>query len=66
MSTYNSRFPAAKIGDTIKFKTSTRKHNELVTRKVLGINAQGDFEVCFAGWRDFRVLPRELVSWTPK
>lgn len=51
-----------RVGDLLTFKAATRCSYAKVTRKITGFDHFGRPLVRYAGWRDFIVLPREIIS----
>lgn len=51
-----------RVGDLLTFKAATRCSYRKATRKIVGFWHNGCPMVRYAGWSDFIVQPREIIS----
>lgn len=51
-----------RVGDLLTFKSATRCSFRKATRKITGFDHLGRPTVRYAGWSDFIVLPKEIIS----
>lgn len=51
-----------RVGDLLTFKAATRCSYRKATRKIKGFDHIGRPLVGYAGWSDFIVQPREIIS----
>jgi len=50
------------VGDLLTFKAATRCSYRKATRKITGFDHYGRPLVRYAGWSDFIVQPKEILS----
>lgn len=50
------------VGDLLTFKSATRCSFRKATRKIKGFDHLGRPLVGYAGWSDFIVMPKEIIS----
>lgn len=50
------------VGDLLTFKAATRCSYRKATRKIKGFDHLGRPLVGYAGWSDFIVQPKEIIS----
>ena len=51
-----------RVGDLLTFKAATRCSYAKATRVITGFDHLGRPEVRYAGWSDFIVQPKEIIS----
>lgn len=51
-----------RVGDLLTFKAATRCSYRKATRVITGFDSLGRPEVRYAGWSNFIVQPREIIS----
>ncbi len=49
-------------GDWLTFRSATRCSDRRATRKIRGFDELGRPMVGYAGWSDFVVMPKEIIS----
>lgn len=57
-----ARLKKMRVGDLLTFKAATRCDFKKATRIITGFDSYGRPLVRYAGWSDFIVQPKEIIS----